>query len=248
MISLADNAIEVALNSWVLELWKGQAKDCNVYMQTLHFCYSLGFLSSQSQSVNETNATQIANFSIASNDTLSFETQVHIPYFIGAAIVFTASLGHMILMMFVNYHQDNDKNKNTSYEDIDVNVGGVPTSMLTKYVIIVIITGGLMITFEGGIELNTFNYLETFLVHTKLHISEQRAAYMNSALNTSFTVSRFIAIFLAMKLKPRTMITINLFVITLGNVLIILFSNSSQTGLWIGILGKSLLLTSLLFN
>ena len=218
-------------------------------MQTLHFSYSFGSIFGPliaapflSQSVNENNSTQIANFSIGSNETQPFKTQVHIPYFIGAAFIFIASLGHMILMLFVNYHQDNDKNKDTSYEDINVNGSIVQkTSSLTRYSIIVIIIGGLMITFEGGIELNTFNYLETFLIHTKLHISEQRAAYMNSALNTSFTMSRFVAIFLAMKLKPRTMITINLVVIFVGNLLITLFANSSLIGLWIGILGKSLL-------
>lgn len=58
---------------------------------------------------------------------------------------------------------------------------------------------------------------------------------MTGLMNGMFTLSRFVAIFVAMKLRARTMVAVNLVIILFGNLLIAYSANTNEIGLWIGV-------------
>lgn len=59
---------------------------------------------------------------------------------------------------------------------------------------------------------------------------------MTAVLNGSFTLSRFLSIFVATFMSAKTMILLDLIIIMIGNVLIIFYANTNEIGLWIGII------------
>lgn len=58
---------------------------------------------------------------------------------------------------------------------------------------------------------------------------------MTAVLNGSFTLSRFMSIFIATFMSAKTMILFDLLIIMAGNIIIIMYANTSEIGLWIGV-------------
>lgn len=58
---------------------------------------------------------------------------------------------------------------------------------------------------------------------------------MTGAMSAAYTLSRLLAIFVAMRVKTLYMLYFDFIMITLGNVLILRYANSWEPGLWVGI-------------
>lgn len=104
-----------------------------------------------------------------------------------------------------------------------------------SYYTTVIALGALLLCFEAGFEQNTFNYLQTFIVHVKLKLSKSKGAFMTGAMSAAYTLSRLMAIFVAMRVKTLYMLYFDFVMITIGNCLILRYANEWETGLWIGV-------------
>ncbi|KAI1285827.1 Major facilitator superfamily domain-containing protein 4A [Halotydeus destructor] len=251
-VAPAGAAVEVAVNAWILELWK---EESNPYMQTLHFVFSLGtaiapficepFLSNTaSNTTSSTIETAVMTETFAANGTNTNHNSdgfnESMPFFIAAAGLVVAVLAQLYLYIAVSYKQE-DRSINTVTEDEEELVDPINSETMAylprSYFVMVVVWACLVISFEGGTELNSFTYFTTFAINTKLSISPSKAAIMSGTLNGSFTVSRFISIFLATRMKVVTMLYMNLTIINIGNLLI-WFSvyTSFELGLWIGVI------------
>ncbi|KAI1288242.1 Major facilitator superfamily domain-containing protein 4B [Halotydeus destructor] len=219
-------AVEVVLNAWVLELWK---EDSNPYMQTMHFSYALG--SFIGPFICEPFLTSTAIIDPFFKVSL-FST----PFFIASAAAILSVLVQWYLFLSIPYTAENRAMKTPRDDaDIDSSDGHHVFSLPKYYFFVVVSLGAIVLCFEGGIEMNTFNYLATFIINTELKISESKAAIMNGVLNGGFMVSRFISIFLATRMKTINMLYMNLTIIMIGNVLIWTCANLSEAGLWLGV-------------
>lgn len=94
--------------------------------------------------------------------------------------------------------------------------------------------GSMFLTFFVGMEQMHLQFLPTFVVNTELDISPSTAAMMSSAAALSFTVGRGVSIPLAIKLRPQTILYTNHVLMLLGTIILVLYSNSSVTMLWVG--------------
>lgn len=94
--------------------------------------------------------------------------------------------------------------------------------------------GSMFLTFFVGMEQMHLQFLPTFAVNTELDISPSTAAMIASAAALAFTIGRCLSIPLAIKLKPHTILYANHFLMLLGTIILAIYSNSSETMLWVG--------------
>lgn len=101
-------AVDVACNSWILEIWQESA---NPYMQGMHFSYALGqtvaplitepFLSPDSK--QQDNGTNILFDELGNNGTSHSETRIVVPYSISAVTYACAGIVIVFLYFRVPY-------------------------------------------------------------------------------------------------------------------------------------------------
>lgn len=94
--------------------------------------------------------------------------------------------------------------------------------------------GSLFLTLFVGMEQTHLQFLPTFAVNSDLKISQSQSALISSAAALAFTVGRGLSIPLAIKLKPQTILYGNHFLMFLGSIILLLYSNSSEPLMWIG--------------
>ncbi|KAI1288238.1 hypothetical protein HDE_09524 [Halotydeus destructor] len=218
-------AVDVALNSWVLELWK---EESNPYMQTLHFSYALG--SFIGPFICEPFLTSTAII-----DPYFKVSLFYAPFLIASAAACVAVLVQWYLFLTFPYIAEY-RTVDAKRESVDATITDDQVLSLPKYYVFTVVSlGAVVLCFEGGLEVNTFNYLDTFIINTDLELSESTAAMMNGVLNGGFMVSGFTSIFLARQMKTISMLYLNLTIITIGNVLIWTCADRSEAGLWVGV-------------
>ena len=194
------------------------------------------------------------------------ETHILIPYSIASGLFLLIAVIHYIARHVVPYKQESmimrSSDNMTSSNNTDVKCIAEKNSIDTKspntvddaensistssqlelsqmplrYSLILIPVTALLLGLQGGTEQTVFSFLETFAITIPMKLTKARGALLNSVLFGFFTLSRFISIFVAMKVKPKYMILMDLIVVTIGAVMMHIFAvNSCETGLWIGV-------------
>ena len=93
----------------------------------------------------------------------------------------------------------------------------------------------LIIGIQNSNERNASTFLPTYFIKT-LKIDQKTAAYCESVLSTSFTIGRFLNIFLTMKMEIETMLFINFCSMIAGNCLIWTVGGYSLFGVYAGLI------------
>lgn len=99
----------------------------------------------------------------------------------------------------------------------------------------------LLITYLGvfcgsfkGMEDNVVAFLPKYAQNSpQLHMSESESAYLLSASMLSYTISRFLGIFLVHKVPPRAVLCVNMLLTLASNVLLITAAQSSLSVVWL---------------
>lgn len=102
-----------------------------------------------------------------------------------------------------------------------------------RYYLSLIILGSLLLCFYTGLELSTLNFLTEFVGVIDLKLSKSKAAFMSSVMSGAYAANRFVSIFVATKIKPKTMLYISFGMLTTGNLILLFFANTSEVMLWI---------------
>lgn len=110
------------------------------------------------------------------------------------------------------------------------NSDDVKTSV--KFLLLVTIFNVLLLFLETGTEIGYAQMLTTYVVKGKLQLSSATGSYMTSAFWASFTITRLISIFFAIKISSFTFILIDLTVALFGSC-ILLFLSSYEWAMWI---------------
>jgi len=105
--------------------------------------------------------------------------------------------------------------------------------MPTKSILILIVLSGYLISIFLGLEWSQFNYFPSFAHFSRLKITEKRAAVIMTGLTLSFTIGRGIAIPLSRLIRPKFMIYGSLLLLSIANILFLLFANTSEGFLWL---------------
>ncbi|XP_070572014.1 sodium-dependent glucose transporter 1B-like isoform X2 [Ptychodera flava] len=86
------------------------------------------------------------------------------------------------------------------------------------------------------------NFLYTFAINSNLGFTPETAAYINAAYWGSFAAFRFVAIFIASKVTPKTLLTVDTIGMCISSTALAVFGNSVVEVLWVAtiLLGASI--------
>lgn len=98
--------------------------------------------------------------------------------------------------------------------------------------VIVFLTLILMFV-ETGTEIGYAQMLASYAVKSSLRLSETVGSYMTSAFWAAFTVSRFISVFLAIKVSSLTLIFADIIITTIGSLVLLFLGASEEWALWL---------------
>ena len=234
IVGTASAGVDVSVNAIILDVWKNKS---NSYMQAVCFCFGLGsvfgplLVEPYIREVQPITTLHKYPSSSTVSDSVSGTSHIVIPFWIAA--FGTAKMASVQFLAYwrtrkVQQYEKLQTMKN--YEDPKPS-----THISTFYLRSVVVLGALLLCFEGGLELNTFNYLQTFAIHLPRRLTKSSAAFLNAILNSAFTVSRLLAIFISTKVSTRKMLIINFILIMIGNGLMVMV-NYSVIFLYIGVL------------
>jgi FHS family Na+ dependent glucose MFS transporter 1 len=120
--------------------------------------------------------------------------------------------------------------------------GGEDSQPLQRYIALIIMLSALFF-FHAGTELGFGSWIFSYAVATKVG-PETVARLLNSVYWGGFTLGRLIAIPLALKMKPKTMLLVDLIGAVASITLILLFPNWIPA-IWIGTFGLGLSIASM---
>ena len=138
-------------------------------------------------------------------------------YWLLALVIFPVSLIVGFLPSPTAVHQQTDR---PTDQQINIHLIGLIMGFLFLYV---------------GVEIGFGGWVFTYAIQTGL-VKDAAAAYLTSAFWGALTVGRLVAIPLATRLRPRTVLRLDLIGALISVGLILLWSNSS-TVLWLGAIG-----------
>jgi len=251
--------LDVAGNAWILEIWQESA---NPYMQGLHFSYAIGmtispliaepFLSPEVRRQNATiitvdNGTMAEFFNLtdatSAADLINQESQIAIPFGICSLSLWISGLVLFILYFTSPYtqmirtasHAKASPGGHLCHIRDDEASNLIPMETPRDYFYRVIIFGSLLLCFYSGIELNTFTFLQDFVVYSSLRLTKSTGAFMLSVLSATFAIFRGLSILVATRVKTSHMLYTNMALIGIGNLLLLTFGNTSERLLWIAL-------------
>jgi MFS family permease len=143
-------------------------------------------------------------------------------------------------LMFVFKRYETPSQKSAKNTNIDQNSN--PTKTSTKLFdvkesprkLFIILFSIILSTINASV-VTVYNFGPTFYQYITIKLSASKSAEMMSAMALSYTISRGISTFIAIKIKPQNMIAYHLLILLIAET-ILFFGQSSLTLLWIGTL------------
>lgn len=211
-------------NSWLLQMWQLNA---NPFMQAAHACHAVGTMIAP---------LLVAPFLSDKNSTIAYEneTRIIIPFSIMSGILISMGIGLSVLFLKFPY---TDFKREVSKKAGD-NCRQIPSSKYYNMILVTLI--GFLICSYVGVELTTLGFAATFVYNLPQGFSKADAAHVSSALSASFAVNRIVSIYIATRIKARTMMITSFVILMTGNILLLIFANNSPLMVWIAfvIIGK----------
>lgn len=198
----------------------GQSKQANGTMTELA-------VNTTTQSINLTDTRQ----EIIVKEVIG-DSRIAIPYCVATGILILAGVLLLVLYFQLPYlaPSNEEREKKRSQQSLEL-------SERTKYYrSIVILLGCCLFLVYSGIEFNSFTFFVKFAVSIDLHLSKSKGAMMASLLSAFYALGRLTSIYVATKMKTKTMLAIHLFLVGTGNLMLLSFANSSETMIWLSIM------------
>lgn len=231
-------AYDTAQTVWMLEMWGDES---GPFVQAQHFCFALGmsipsfltspFLAKKEQMIKEH----------------GFYSAADTPFQIVGGIAILLTMNEAFLVKCCPYSPPNRKN-NTEAGDKDTEI---PLNQLSKdndqtkseelqriktlriKKIVFVALSGLYLGFYTGMEMCSVQFMPTLVQYGELKLSESQAALVLSGLTGSYAIGRGLGVPISLKVKPEVMISVNIFLVVVSNLLL-LAGSDNETFLWLG--------------
>lgn len=254
---VAGGGLDTTGNALLISLWRADGKS---FLQSIHFAFAIGgaispfvtgpFLAPE-KNMNTTSAvtgnTSIANHTnnATTSDSSDFpwtESRLYVPYSIAAFLALTATVPLFVLACTSKRPLDVKSVKSVSSVDEDIdeerNIQKLSTGMKAFVLIILMVFLGIYCAMEDGFN----SFLATFCV-SKLKWTKYMASIVTAVFWISYTVARFIGIFLAQIFKPVKLMFILTVLVILGFLGFFLSAQFKvYEGIWIssGVVGLAM--------
>ncbi|KAI1286425.1 hypothetical protein HDE_10982 [Halotydeus destructor] len=223
----------MASNVLMLYMW---GKESQPYMQALHFSFGLGSLVVPLVASPFLTAGEVPLEGAASNLTSSVakcnpqELRIHTPFAILGCYALTLALVFLYLSC---YHRQTDAHPSRLVK-ADESVTGLKKDLVWSKRMAILLAGMFLFTILG-FEIGMGSFISSFAVMSDHHLSKQVGAYMTSLYFGTYTFFRLFAIGFVNRMSIFVNITGELVILVIANIFLVLFGNSVQWCLWVGI-------------
>ena len=226
VVGVTSGGIEVAINTWMMNMYGAK---CNGHMQEVYLSMAIGITVTPLFSAPFLSETKTANDTVSEIKVIEVirPSQIIVPYSVVSVLMFLSAFVLFLLYIWFPY---TDKKRTTS------------TSETNKWSSIFspdLIFSCLLFCSFSGMELNTQNYLPTFVSKTAAPSDQTIGAYIAATFSAAYALSRLGAIFLALKMSARNILYACFAISFLAIILMILLSETYLSVLWLaaGMLG-----------
>lgn len=245
VMGFISGSIDVAVNSWILDLW---GDNCNTYMQALHASYGIGmflapfytaqFLGLQPRSSNQTKTEEehkffidLADSPVEINKDKSLES-FRLVFALFSFAILLSALIQLVLYIIENrkinqitskLHKDDDALKSLYPRENDLNESNSMSSLTPRQAKTVLILASLILFIYVGMEVNSVNFAPQFIINLRPKEDKivEKAADQSTILNGAFALFRILGIFVSRFLTSDTMVVIHLSMIVVSSILLL---------------------------
>ncbi|CAL1292069.1 unnamed protein product [Larinioides sclopetarius] len=223
---IAMGSLDTGLNVWCLYFWNDESSP---FFQALHFFFGIGaslaplvagpFLNHENVNVTTdftVNATQFIN----DNSTMTIPP---ITYAYGIIGIFSLAVAAMFAFLFLIKVTESERKEPVVYQN--------PSAC---HSFLIILTSFLLLSVYAGIEIGYGQMIAVYAVKSIHNFSQFYASLIASVYWGTFTLSRGLSIFLAMKFSPVTIVMTDFSVMLLAAIVLTTIGNMYSNFLWIG--------------
>ena len=236
-------AIDVAANSWILDLW---GEECNSYMQGLHFSFGMGialaptmaapFVGLEPKNVTISDTFVKIENNNSNNDQIQKVTAKPLGHFQFIFVLVGITSLVTTIIMYTFYIIENRKRRkiisnvieNADQSDVKKELDA---TIHHQKKIFILVIGFFAVLFHVGVEINSLRFVTEF-IHF-LNYDVETAAKQSSILSISYALFRFLGIFVARFMATDTMILTHLSMAMLGGIILMFLTHISL--IWISI-------------
>ncbi|KAF8788839.1 sodium-dependent glucose transporter 1A-like [Argiope bruennichi] len=224
---VAMGSLDTGLNVWCLYFWNDESSP---FFQALHFFFGIGaslapliagpFLSLENTNVTTNLLTANVTQFITDNSTT---TVPPITYAYGIIGIFSLVIAAMFAFLFLIKVTETEHKETVVYQNPPLCHG-----------ITIILTSFLLLSVYAGIEIGYGQMIAVYAVKSTHKFSQFYASLIASVYWGTFTLSRGLSIFLAIKFSPITIVMSDFSVMLLAAVVLTTIGNMYSNFLWIG--------------
>jgi hypothetical protein len=225
---------------WVMEIWQ---KEAPPFIQGQHFCFALGTLLPSLLFAPFLNKDEDGDENVTTTESsVTPEFKLLTPFLVVGVMVSVAAAIQLFLFIFARYHapppeegrldaaeSNNNNNNNETDEKLPLRAPA-----RDYYRIKLICLAAMFLGTYQGMEMCTMQFFAKFAQKDSLGLSDSQASYVLSGLTGAFTAGRAAGIIIVLRVPPQLIICANLVIITGANVILLAFTDSSRTILWVG--------------
>lgn len=229
--------IDVDVTSIILEMWEEKS---NPFMQGMYFACAIAhslspliltpFLSPDHRQLDSDDSTQTSNSTL----TKTQESRIWIPFFLMASILWMAAFLFILLFFLRPYRQPNRESREVKTTADQVNLVGVRESQLGYWTIVLL--GCVLICCYATVQILFLQFFAKFGISTALNLSKATATLMTSVCAASYAVCCGLSIIVATRISVRSMLSVTMPLVLIGNILLASFANTSELMVWISLI------------
>ncbi|XP_015782255.1 sodium-dependent glucose transporter 1-like [Tetranychus urticae] len=215
--------MDVGTNVWILRLFSDRS---GPYIMALVTSFSLGTVLAP---------LYTAHF-LQEFPSPGETSKIYIPYLITCVFELVALVGLIYLLIkqsFLRYEKRNffaRREKNYADGNTDEPSNQESTSLNMKIIIFLALC---MIMVYSGMEIIWSEYLIPMLNRSKLNLSSSTTAKIKSTSNAAHAIGKIVFIGVTAFIRPDQIILFDSTIITISTIMLLIFYNSSSTGIWI---------------
>ncbi|XP_054163362.1 sodium-dependent glucose transporter 1-like, partial [Oppia nitens] len=232
IIGLGGGSWDSTFNVWVIEMWKDRS---GPLLQLALFAFGIGSvvgpLIDKPFIIGDVNSddddTKI--------ETIDRSSSLDIPFAIIGSIQLLGAILMLIMYLIKKYEKPDEYSEGS---ECQINVNETKDTRIkidssNSPLKRIIALSALCFASFTVIENCFFQFSPTYNQYIPLHLCAPKAAFILSMMATCFTLGRFLSIFMAIKLKPETMLTYHYISILIA-LIVLLFAQNSLIAIYVG--------------
>ncbi|CAG7786662.1 unnamed protein product [Allacma fusca] len=226
LIGLGGGGYDTAQMAWIIDIWRNESPP---FILSQNFVYSLGTLIPPILL-----APYLRTGPEASIDGEMLQTSLDVPFTIAGCLVVLAVVIHLTLIWVCKGSKPSEVDNNNDILRALLAEETPEEAQFTVRKIYFVVLACCITGFYCGLEQITSQFLPTFSHFSPVALTEAEGARVLFGLQVGFSVGRLLGIGLVLKVPPSFLLTGNLALLFIANMILMNFAGTSIAWLWAG--------------